>query len=112
MKKALFLLTFFSATAMAGWDFDNSGSRTFDMRKNESKSVQVTIESVNANDIQKACDAKSKQMGFGGFNYTPLACSFWRGKTCHVIMPHNVDMRTVGHEVMHCFQGDWHVQPK
>jgi hypothetical protein len=109
MKKALlaFLIIPFTAYAQQ-WDFDNSGSRIFDMRKNEQKKITITIESVEPKDMQQACDKKSRQLGNGGFKTPMLACSFWEGKTCHIIMPHKVDMRTVGHEVMHCFQGSWH----
>ncbi len=109
MKKALVALLIIPFTAYAQqWDFDNSGSRIFDMRKNEQKKITIIIESVDPKDMQAACNKKSKQLGNGGFNTPMLACSFWEGKNCHIIMPHKVDMRTVGHEVMHCFQGSWH----
>lgn len=111
MKKALTALLFVPLVAQAQWQFDNSGSRIFDMRDNDQKTVTVTIESVDPKDVQRACDRKSKQMGNGGFNYRPLACAFWQGKSCHIIMPHKIDMRSIGHEVMHCYQGDWHSQP-
>jgi hypothetical protein len=111
MKKTLLALLFTPLLAHAQWNFDNSGGRMFDMRKNEQKTVTITIESVDPKKIQQACDRKSKQLGNSGFSYEPVACAFWYGKTCHIIMPHRVDMRTVGHEIMHCYQGDWHHQP-
>ncbi len=92
----------------SGWNFDNSGSRIFDMRKNEHKRIAITIESVDLKNIQAACNKKSHELGNGGFQTPMLACSFWEGKSCHIIMPHKVDMRTVGHEIMHCYQGSWH----
>lgn len=110
MKKALMLL-FVPVMAHAQWSFDNSGGRIFDMRKNDQKTVTITIKSVDPKDMREACDRKSRQFGNSGFNYEPLACAFWQGSTCHIIMPHKVDMRTVGHEIMHCYQGDWHSQP-
>lgn len=100
-----------SNQSWAQWNFDNSGSRTFDMRFNANQSVKITLESVAPSEIRKACDRKSRELGSGGFSYEPIACAFWKGKTCHIIVPHKVDMRTIGHEVMHCFQGDWHKQP-
>lgn len=105
---ALFLV---STGSQAQWDFDNDGSRIFDMRKNSPKTISITIESVPAARVNAACEARSRKLGNGGFGYEVLACSFWSGGTCHIIVPHRVDMRTIGHEVMHCYQGDWHAQP-
>jgi len=50
------------------------------------------------------------------FNLTPLkgkvvACSFFSGPeddTCIVVTKEKVSLRTVGHEVLHCFLGHWH----
>jgi hypothetical protein len=110
-RSAVTFLLAVSSNVYAQWDFDNSGGRNFDMRQNTQKSVKITLESVAPSEIRKACDRKSRELGNGGFSYEPIACAFWTGKTCHIIVPHKVDMRTIGHEVMHCFQGDWHKQP-
>jgi hypothetical protein len=109
MKKLLALILFLPLTATAQWQFDNSGGRIFDMRDNKRKTISITIESVDPKDIKAACNKKSLEFGYGGFNnVVPMACAFWRGKSCHIIMPHKIDMRTVGHEIMHCYQEDWH----
>ena len=100
-----------SINAFAQWDFDNSGGRIFDMRKNSQTVLTITLESVDPKRITEACNRMSRSFGNSGFAYEPLSCAFWKGKTCHIILPHKVDMRTIGHEVMHCFQGDWHKQP-
>jgi hypothetical protein len=111
MKKALLALLVFPLSVHAGWAFDNSGERMFDLRKNETSKTTITIQNVDPKHMQKECNAYSRKIGNSGVNYQPLACAFWTKNTCHIIMPHRVDMRTVGHEVMHCFQGDWHSQP-
>ena len=96
------------STAHAQWDFDNSGSRIFDMKKNETSKTTVEIRYVKASEIQSACDAQSRKFGFNGFPGGALACSWnWPDK-CLMILPEKVDMRTVGHEFMHCLQGAWH----
>lgn len=96
-------------TANAQWNFDNSGSRIFDMRKNETSLTTVEIRYVNASQIQAACDEQSRKFGFNGFGAGgAMACSWnWPDK-CLMILPEMVDMRTVGHEFMHCLQGSWH----
>lgn len=97
-----------AGTAHAQWDFDNSGSRIFDMKKNETSKTTVEIRYVKASEIQAACDAQSRKYGFNGFPGGALACSWnWPDK-CLMILPEKVDMRTVGHEFMHCLQGAWH----
>lgn len=113
MRWLIYVLLVFclSNQSWAQWEFDNSGSRIFDMRSNSQQTMRITLESVAASEVKGACDRKSKALGYGGFSYEAIACAFWKGKTCHIILPHKVDMRTIGHEVMHCFQGDWHKQP-
>lgn len=92
----------------AQWTFNNDGTRIFDMRKNREETVRITLQSVERAKVKEECNKKSKAVGNGGFKEEPLACTFWWGSKCHIIVAHEVDMRTIGHEVMHCFQGNWH----
>jgi hypothetical protein len=106
----LFVLFLWLSTtdAVAQWKFNNDGSRIFDMRKNKEDSVRITIQSANQSQVKEECQRKSIALGNGGFKEEMLACTFWQGSKCHIIVAHKVDMRTIGHEVMHCFQGSWH----
>ena len=66
-----------------------------------------------ADNIQAACEAKSKEYGNAGFGYAIDACSFrFQNKSKqyvgHVITSKTVDMWTIGHEMRHCFQGEFH----
>lgn len=108
MKKALAVLMLVTSTAHAQWNFDNSGGREFDMSKNMTNKSTITIKYVEANKINQACNEESRKVGNNGYNYKVLACSFYWDNRCTIIVPKKVDMRTIGHEVMHCFQGDWH----
>lgn len=103
-----FLLFLLTSTVQAQWAFDNTGGRVFDMRKNDTTKTTITFKSVPEDQVQKECDTHSKKLGNGGFNFVPLACTFWTKNSCTVITAHKVDMRTIGHEVMHCLQGNWH----
>ena len=94
--------------AYAQWSFDNSGGRVFDMSKNITKKTTVELKYVEPQDIQKTCDSLSRKFGNNGYKYGVLACTFFWDDKCVVVVPKKVDMRTVGHEMMHCFQGDWH----
>ena len=90
------------------WKFNNDGSRIFDMKKNKEDSVKITIQYVDKKNVKNACDRKSRELGNNGFTEEPMACTFWWGSKCHIIVARHVDMRTIGHEVLHCFQGNWH----
>jgi hypothetical protein len=64
-------------------------------------------------DLQKACESKSREYGNSGFGYRIDACSFrFQNKShqyvCHIITAKKVDMWTIGHEMRHCFQGEFH----
>jgi len=108
MKKAIAILLMLPLMANAQWSFDNSGGRVFDMSKNITKKTTIELKYVEPKDMQKTCDTLSRKFGNNGYNYGVLACTFFWDDKCVVVVPKKVDMRTVGHEMMHCFQGDWH----
>lgn len=58
--------------------------------------------------VQKTCDAESKKRGYGGISWAVKACSFYNGNRCDIYTAKNLNMHTLGHEVRHCFQGNWH----
>jgi hypothetical protein len=94
------------STAQAQWEFDNSPSRVFDMKKNITNKTTVILS--YAKDIQKACEAKSRELGYGGFGYEVQACSWFFNDRCIIVVPEKTQMSTIGHEMMHCLQGHWH----
>jgi len=99
-----------ASTANAQWNFDNSGSRVFDMKKNSTNKTTVEIQYVKASEIQAVCNAQSRNFGLGGFPNGALACTWQWPDRCLIILPEKVDMRTVGHEFLHCLQGNWHAE--
>ena len=103
MKKFAFLMFFISQTAIADWDNPN---RMFDMKKNTPETMTITLKSVD--NVQRACEAESKKRLGGNFGYAVNACSFWEGSSCIIIVPHRANMHTLGHELLHCYQGNWH----
>ena len=90
---------------------DESPYDNFSAKKNFTKKTTITWEYV-IKDINKRCNEESKRLGQKGFSFNLDACSFWKenlfGNTCHIITLEKVNMWTVGHEVRHCFQGDFH----
>jgi hypothetical protein len=93
-----------SGTALAN-DWDNPKAR-FSTKNNFTDTS--TIHWVTADDVQAACEKESRSRGYGGFNIAVLACSFFKGNQCTIISGKNTNMHTLGHEVRHCFQADWH----
>lgn len=60
-------------------------------------------------DINAVCEKASKDFGNNGFRGQKLeACAFWWGSKCIIITKKKPTMHDVGHEVRHCFYGDWH----
>lgn len=79
---------------------------SFDSKGNSHQSM--TINWIPVDNVQKACEDESKKRGKGGFGFAVNACSFWEGNSCTVITRRYVNLQTLGHEVRHCFQGNWH----
>lgn len=105
MKKTIALITiaFFATSASA---FNDDPTRLFDTKANYTNQSTITWRPVD--DVQKACEAESRKRGFKGFGYSVQACSFFDGNQCTIITGKLVSMHSLGHEVRHCFQGNWH----
>lgn len=108
MRLLAFALCLVSGLAQAQWTYDNSPERKFDMSQNMTNRTTIEWKYVEANQVQAACEAESRRVGNNGFGYGVMACSFYWLDRCTIITARQVDMRTIGHEVMHCFQGPWH----
>ena len=85
------------------WDNPNT---PFDTKKNFTESS--TIRWVTVDNVQEACEKESRSRGYNGFGMSVLACSFFKGDQCTIITGKKTTMHTLGHEVRHCFQADWH----
>jgi hypothetical protein len=79
---------------------------TFDASKLNTNQTQITWRVVP--DVQKACEAESRNLGNKGFGYMVQACSFWAQTTCTIITGKNATMHQLGHETLHCFKGNFH----
>lgn len=86
--------------------FNDDPNRPFDASSNFTTTSTINWRTVD--DVQKACEAESRKRGFKGFGYAVQACSFFDGNQCTVITGKQTTMHSLGHEVRHCFQGNWH----
>lgn len=84
---------------------------------NKNQVNEVTIKWITVKEIQKSCEAESKRRGNGGFGFPLDACSFWDDKkdfsgktkrTCQIYTSSKTNNDTLGHEVRHCYQGEYH----
>ena len=80
----------------------------FSTTENTGETMIISWKTVD--NVQQVCQSEYKSRGFGGFNYKVDACSFWNfvTKTCTVYTKKNPTMHDVGHEIRHCYQGNWH----
>ena len=113
MRKLWVLLLFMASANSHGEDWRNPETK-FNTTANKAKTVTVTWHPVN--DVQQACEKRSREKGFGGFGYSVDACSFWDsdvlGHRCEVYTGKKTTMHELGHEIRHCFQGSFHAVPK
>jgi hypothetical protein len=104
MKKALLVLLFISTPVFA-WNWQDPESK-FDASKNET--MDVKLRWVVVKDIDAACNAEQKKRGGKVFKFSVQACSFWENKECVIMTPKMASIHNLGHEVLHCFRGDYH----
>jgi hypothetical protein len=109
MKKALAVFLMFVGTVQAGEQFSTSSNVV----------TTSTIKWIQVDNVFEACDTESKNRGNGGFarlgsGQKMDGCSFWsnpapnKSNMCTVITAKTTDHDTLGHEVRHCFQGNFH----
>ena len=96
------MLTFSVVAAYAADD----PYEVFDTKDNST--TQSTITWLTVDNVQKTCEAESRKRGYNGFGFGVKACSFYEGNTCTIITGKKTTMHSVGHEVRHCFQANWH----
>jgi len=105
MKHFFILLLFTSGNVFAQADDPNM---LFSASNNQS--AKMSINWIAVDDVNAVCNKERKTQGQSTFGYSIKACSFWNydAKTCTIITKKNTNMHTLGHEMRHCFQGNWH----
>ena len=105
MKKSLLISLLICSNASAQW-FNPDAA--FSTKDNVGETVLITWKPVD--NVQKVCQDEYKSRGFGGFNYKVDACSFWNfaTRTCTIYTKKNPTIHDVGHEIRHCYQGNYH----
>ena len=67
----------------------------------------ITIHTVEG-PITRACNKERKLRGQPVFTYAVEACSFWNGAVCDIYLGGKTNNDIIGHEVHHCFAGNFH----
>lgn len=82
----------------------------FDTKANEVNNVVVNW--ITTNNVQKECQQQAKSRGNPQFTIRVEACSFWETtlgmRVCTIVTEKRTNLDTLGHEMRHCFQGNWH----
>ena len=73
---------------------------------------KVSLTWEQADNILEACSTEAHRRNVSLPSTKLEACSFWGewlgSKWCHIITQRSLNLATLGHEVRHCFQGNWH----
>jgi len=97
---------FFASAAQATITEGDDPFEIFDTNRNFTVTSKVTWIAVD--NIQATCDREARIRGYGAFGYELKACSFYENDVCVVFTEKKLNMHTLGHEVRHCFQANWH----
>ncbi len=100
------VIVVFAGSCNSGFATSEDPHQNFLTSKNHTNKSVITWTTVK--DVQAECDRQSHRRGYGGFNYPVEACSFWGKDSCEIVTSKVVNFHTVGHEIRHCFQGNFH----
>jgi hypothetical protein len=78
----------------------------FDSARNFTVTSKVTW--IPVDNVQATCEREARIRGYAAFDYELKACSFYENDICVVFTEKKLNMHTLGHEVRHCFQANWH----
>lgn len=107
MKKLLIaaIVTTFATNVVAESPYDKFGSE-----KNITK--KTTVEWYAVSNLQEVCESEGKQYNGHNYGYKVDGCSHWHrsvfGDSCVIYTHLKTDFWTLGHELRHCFQGNFH----
>jgi hypothetical protein len=108
-KRALFFTVMMICSGLT-FSYEDKPFENFDTRKNFANKGEIVWR--QAEDVNTACERESRRIGNNGFGYAVQACSFWfvsGNKTvCTIITGRTTNLVTLGHELRHCFQGEFH----
>lgn len=93
-------------TALANIMEGDNPFELFDSARNFTVTSKVTW--IPVDNIQATCDREARLRGYKAFDYDVKACSFYENDVCVVFTEKKLNMHTLGHEVRHCFQANWH----
>jgi hypothetical protein len=80
----------------------------FSTTPNRTKTLSISWMVVPNSKVQATCEAISNDSGLGGFGVSLGACSFWHTNTCVIVTGEQTTHSTLGHEIRHCYQGNFH----
>lgn len=66
--------------------------------------LEKNIRWITVDDISGLCQLKMMDK----VNKKNLACSEYNDQTCTIFTGRNTNMAILGHEIRHCFEGQWH----
>ena len=110
MKMIIILLSLFaSSTAVAR--LEKSAYEKYSTKANFTDTTQVTWEPVD--NAEKKCTEIHVKATGKPYPDKVDACSYWKKNlfqqyNCHIITDKNTNNDILGHELRHCFQGDFH----
>ena len=102
------LLAALLLTSSAALAYDDSPTTPFDATNIEEEIIKVAWKRVPEDRLLESCNIAYKAYGVAQITYAVNGCSVWKGKTCTIITGLKTTMHTLGHEMRHCFQHDWH----
>lgn len=102
------ILVTFSTSVFA--QLESSPMDRFDATKKLTETATITWKAVP--NVQEVCSKEAQRRGKGKFGYAIDACAFWdktpKGVVCTIVTRERPNYWDVGHEIRHCFQGNWH----
>ena len=110
MRTFLLLISFFvSSSSMAR--LEKSAYEKYSTKANFTDTTKVTWETVE--NAKKTCNELMIQRSGKPYPYAVDACSTWQKNifqqyTCRIITDKTTNNDILGHELRHCFQGEFH----
>jgi hypothetical protein len=96
-KYATILLLFGLAGCASG------GTQVLHIPDSAPEAVTITWARVTPEEVEFYCDRAPRPMGA-----KPLACAINQGPRCFIYTTREASLELIGHEVAHCYLGNWH----
>ncbi len=88
--------------------YDDDPNKSFNASSISYETMKITWKRVDKNKVLSECNSIRKKYNLSPSSTLLDGCTIWHYDECIIVTEKSTTMHTIGHEVRHCYQRNWH----